>query len=165
MDLINFDIDSLTIEDAKVLIAAEKNPSNLLEYNRIYRNIVETLVAEREEYVCTVNDNVRNIEYKFRTFMAADPSREHFSIGLRIPYNNLHLIRFDFGSTLKHTNNFKTDHEDLVSGSHVHILSLADKMACKNVIPIDDIAEYKNLKRISDVFLRFVEDSNIRVKK
>lgn len=155
-------LDNLTISDAKKLIAAEKNPTNQLDYEEIYRNIAESLIIDNGSYECDVIDKNRDIKYKFRTFVAPDASKNHFSIGLRILSNNIHLIRFDFGSTLRHTNNFGTPDAYKVIGSHVHILSRSDKSAHKNVIPIDDIDNYKNLKTISEVFLEFIKDNSIK---
>lgn len=156
------DLNNLTISDAKKLIAAEKKPTNPLEYNKIYDDITTSLVVDSGSYECNVVDQNRDIEYRFRTFVAPDISKNHFSIGLRILSNNIHLIRFDFGNSLWHTNDFGTPNEHRVKGSHVHILSRPDKNVRKNVIPIDDIDSYKNLKMISEVFLEFVKDNSIK---
>lgn len=156
------DLDNLTISDAKKLIDAEKNPTDPLKYNEIYDDITTSLIVDNGSYICNVIDKSRDIKYEFRTFVAPDPSRKHFSIGLRILSNNIHLIRFDFGSTLRHTNDFNTPNAYPVKGPHVHILSHSSKKVHKNVIPIDNIDSYKNLKSISDVFLEFIKDNNIK---
>lgn len=153
-------LDKLSELDAKKLIQNQKNPISLLEYNEVYNQVANTLIHTSNTYKCQIIDKNEKIEYCFSTHTSPLPT--NFSIGLRIAKNNIHLIRFDFGENLRHTNNFGQKNECVIIGSHVHILSSPDKRAPKNVIKIDNINGFKNLKIINDVFQKFISYTNIK---
>lgn len=152
-------INNLSLADAKKIIHNQKEPKSILEYNEVYNQVANTLIYTSNTYKCQIIDKNEKIEYCFSTHTTPLPT--NFSIGLRIEKNNIHLIRFDFGENLKHTNNYGEKDEYVVLGSHVHILAEPNKRTPKNVIKIDDITSFKNLKIINDVFRQFISYTNI----
>ncbi|MBM6786964.1 hypothetical protein B6U55_03020 [Ligilactobacillus salivarius] len=82
-------------------------------------------------------------------------------MSLRFTENNYHLLRLDFGDNLRHTNNIGKEDEYKVYGSHAHFNAPPGKYDKKNVVPIEDISEFKNLKLIRDVFLEYINYTNI----
>ncbi|KRL84035.1 DUF6978 family protein [Ligilactobacillus apodemi] len=155
-----YDLDNLTEQEIAKLIENEKNPENLMNYQDIYNQIVSTLIYESGAYRCNVKDLERNILYEFTVHTT--PIQSRFSIGLRFLDVKKHLLRLDFGNTLRHKNNQNKDNEYVVYGSHAHIYSSDNKYEPKNVIPISDLDEFKNLKYIRDVFLEYIRYTNIK---
>ncbi|WP_367341832.1 hypothetical protein [Limosilactobacillus sp.] len=157
------DINNLSEHEVNILINAEKNPSSILEYQEIINDIEESLVPlSAHTYRCEVKDRQRNIIYQFQVH--STPIATRFSIGLMFCDNHIHLIRLDFGEDLRHTNNYGTDEEKVICGSHAHFNSPANKYASKNVIPIGKIDEFKNIKFIRDVLMQFIKYTNIKKK-
>ena len=119
------------------------------------------LYVEAGIYTCKVCDFKNH--YVYNMVNRQTQKFDKFSICLMFE-NNTHLIRFDFGSKyeLRHKNNWHTDNEYIVRGSHVHILSSPNKRVKKNVIPIDDIEEFKNLKTMKEAFLEAINYLNIK---
>lgn len=76
--------------------------------------------------------------------------------------NKVHLIRLDFGTNLRHINNFGTANEEIVRSSHAHINSPAGKYTPKNVVPISEIDEFKNIKEIKAGLDEFISYTNIK---
>ena len=126
------------------LIEYEKNPENLMQYHEIHEQIISTLVFKANTYRCKVKDAYNDILYILN--IHTTPISTRFSIGLRFTGINKHLLRLDFGDTLRHTNNRGEADEYIVYGSHAHFNSSDDKYSNKNVIPIDKLSEFKNLK-------------------
>lgn len=155
-----YDIDNLTLAEAENLINYEKNPKTPLDYTYVYNSIATSLVVKRGKYQAIIVDNNQNISYYLDVL--ATPVNTTFTISLRVQKNNLHLIRFDFGEMLRHKNNYGKNNEYYVHGSHVHINSLPNKESPKDVIPISNIDEFKNLKTIQDAFQEFVVYTNIK---
>lgn len=158
-----YDLNDLSEKELQELIEAEKNPSNLLEYKEIYEQIVSTLIYDNGKYRCEVIDHANNILYAFS--VNSTPVSEVFSISLRFLENNYHLLRLDFGKSLRHINNFGKENEYTVHGSHAHLYSSPSKYDVKNVVPIADISEFKNLNTIADVFLEYIKYTNIVEKR
>ena len=156
-----YDLYNLEDRDVSDLIEFEKNPNNLLEYEEVYNQIATTLIYDNGKYRCEVIDNLNNIEYVLNVNMTPIPSI--FSISLRFVENNYHLLRLDFGDNLRHTNNYGKEDQYEVRGSHAHIYAPPGKYDKKNVIPIGNISEFKNLKLIRDVFLEYIDYVNIKV--
>ncbi len=155
-------INNLTIKQVNALIKSEKNPPNVLKYNDVYKQIVEGVVYTGHTYKCEVRDVLRKISYNL--LVHTTPIETHFSISLMFTENHFHLIRFDFGDNLRHTNYAGTDHEKIVVGSHVHYNASPQKYAPKNVVPIEEIDEFKNIKIIKDAFVEFLKYTNIKEK-
>ncbi|MFC0290068.1 DUF6978 family protein [Bombilactobacillus bombi] len=153
-------LSNLTLDDAYKLIAYEKNPHYLLEYNEVYNQIVNTITYDNETYKCQIDDHRNSVFYALNVHTT--PVETIFSIGLRDIESNIHLIRFDFGNHLRHTNNQGKKNEKIIHGSHVHFMSVPDKYSVKNVIAVGSIEEFKNLKRIKETFLKFIDYTNIR---
>lgn len=156
-----YDLDNLSDNEVIELIEYEKNPTDPLKYNDIYNQIVTTFLPQSKTFKCSVKDNSRNIVYKFNAHTT--PISTNFSIGLIIDKNKYHLLRFDFGKDLRHINDFGTDHEKTIIGSHVHIYAPSGKYIPKNVIPISSYKDFKNLKSIVEVMDKFVSYVNIKV--
>lgn len=154
------DINNLSLTDANKLIQNQKEPKSILEYNGVYNQVANTLIHTSSTYKCQIIDKNEKIEYCFSTHTTPLPT--NFSIGLRIEKNNIHLIRFDFGENLRHKNNFGQKNEYVITGPHVHILSSSNKRVPKNVIKVDNINSFKNLKIINDVFQQFISYTNIK---
>lgn len=155
------DINNLSNDEARKLIAEEKNPTNVLEYQEIINDIEESLIPlSAHTYRCKVKDRKRHIIYQFQ--IHSTPISTRFSIGLMFCENHVHLIRLDFGNDLRHTNNYGSDNEEVIYGSHAHINSSASKYSVKNVIPIGQIDDFKNLKRIKEVLIQFIKYTNIK---
>lgn len=153
-----YDLNNLEDNDIKELLEYEKNPSNPLEYEDVYNQIVSTLIYSTGKYTCEVVDNLNNIVYIFSTLTTPVPNI--FTISLRFTENNYHLLRLDFGDNLRHTNNIGKEDEYKVYGSHAHFNAPPGKYDKKNVVPIEDISEFKNLKLIRDVFLEYINYTN-----
>lgn len=156
------DINNLNISEVYTLIEAEKNPVKVLEYQDVYNQIENTLVTMPNSYRCEIVDKSRNIFYKL--LVHTTPIKTTFSISLMFVENHYHLIRFDFGEKLHHINYIGTDHEEDVWGSHVHYNASPSKYDPKNVIPIGEISEFKNIKVIKDAFSKFIDYTNIKIK-
>ncbi|WP_235971898.1 DUF6978 family protein [Limosilactobacillus urinaemulieris] len=139
------DINNLNENEVRTLIEAEKNLTNELEYQEIVNQIQQTLILSSHTYRTSVEDEKRKIIYQFQVH--STPIATRFSVGLMFIDNRIHLIRLDFGDDLRHTNNYGTDNEIVVLGSHAHVYSPAGKYISKNVIPISSIEEFKNIKR------------------
>ena len=154
------DINNLTITQVQQLIEEEKNPQNVLEYRDVYDQIVSSLVYSAHTYRCQVIDRIRNIEYDF--LVHTTPLETQFSLSLMFTENHYHLIRFDFGENLRHTNYVGTDHEEVIVGSHVHYNASPNKYDPKNVIHIGEIEEFKNIELIKDAFLEYIKYTNIK---
>lgn len=155
----NYDLSNLSEEDVMDLIKYEKNPDKPLEYKKVYSWIVETLVFSNETKRCNVMDPERDIMYLLNVHTT--PSPDFFSISLIFVETNRHLVRFDFGNTLRHTNNKGTNKEEIIVGSHVHFNAPPGKYDAKNVIPIGNIEEFVNLKTIHDAWNQFTRYANI----
>lgn len=158
-EISKLDIDHLTQNDVLTLIDAEKHPQHILEYQDIVNQIQQSLVLVSNTYRCTVEDKTRHIIYDFN--IHSTPISTHFSIGLMFNENKYHLIRLDFGDNLRHTNNVGTSNETVIVGSHAHFNAPSGKYSPKNVIPIGDFNEFKNLKKIKDVLSKFIDYTNI----
>lgn len=155
------DINNLNENEVNLLIDAEKNPINALKYQDIIEQIQQTLVlSSSHTYRCSVKDNKRGIIYQFQVH--STPIITKFSVGLMFVENKVHLIRMDFGDDLRHTNNYVTENEVVILGSHVHINLPAGKYVSKNVIPIGSINEFKNIKKIKDGLDEFISYTNIK---
>jgi len=155
-----YELDNLNEKEVMELIKYEKNPENLMEYQDIYNQIVSTLVYETGSYYCKIRDRDNNITYSLG--IHTTPINSRFSVGLRFTEVNKQLLRLDFGDTLRHTNNQGKVNEYIVHGSHAHFNSPNDKYSKKNVIPIADLPEFKNLKLIHDVFIEYIRYTNIK---
>lgn len=135
------DINNLSIDDVHALIQAEKMPTNILKYQDIMNQIHQTLILSSYTYKCRVKDVERQILYDFRVHTT--PVSTIFSIGLMFDENKNHLVWFDFGENLRHVNDYGTENEKVIYGSHVHFNSPAGKYVPKNVIPVGGIDEFK----------------------
>lgn len=161
IEITNLDINDLNDCDVRMLIEAEKNPDNILEYREIINQIQESLIiVSAHTYRCVVKDKMRKIIYNFQVHTT--PISTNFSVGLMFLENKVHLIRLDFGTNLRHINNFGTANEEIVRGSHAHINSPAGKYTPKNVIPISEIDEFKNIKEIKAGLDEFISYTNIK---
>lgn len=58
-----YDLDNLTEEEVMDLISYEKNPTDPLEYNEVYSQIIGTLTYSSKSYRCGVTDKSRKIMY------------------------------------------------------------------------------------------------------
>lgn len=154
-----YDLDNLTEEEVMDLISYEKNPTDPLEYNEVYSQIIGTLTYSSKSYRCGVIDKSRKIMYSLN--IHTTPVNTVFSIGLMIIENHKHLVRFDFGEGLKHTNNIGIDDEEVIHGSHVHFNSPAGKYESKNVVPIGNIENFSNIRTIIKAWERFIKYANI----
>lgn len=155
-----YDLNNLTKEEAMKLIRYEKNPENVMEYQEIYNQIISTLVYETGTYRCKIKDRDHDIMYGLS--IHTTPIRTKFSVGLHFIDANKQLLRLDFGDTLRHKNNLDEIDEYTVIGSHAHFNSPNDKNSKKNVIPIGNLPEFKNLKLIHDVFIEYIRYTNIK---
>ena len=142
-----------------MLINAEKNPTNIMEYQDIINQIHQTLILTSHTYRCSVKDNKRGIVYRFQ--IHSTPITTRFSVGLMFIENRIHLIRLDFGDDLRYVNNYGTKSELVILGSHAHLNSLAGKYVSNNVIPIGSIDEFKNVKKIKDALDEFISYTHI----
>lgn len=154
------DINHLTEHDVKTLIDAEKHPTNVLKYRDIIDQIEQTLILSSNSYKCSVEDKVRSIIYDFH--IHTTPIATIFSIGLMFQDNRYHLVRLDFGDNLRHTNYINTNHSIVVYGSHAHFNAPSGKYSPKNVVPIGSINEFKNIRKIKDALLKFIDYTNIK---
>ncbi len=155
-----YDLSNLNETEVMELIDYEKNPENIMEYQEIYNQIISTLVYETGSYRCKIEDRTHDIMYSLN--IHTTPISTRFSVGLRFIGVNKQLLRLDFGDTLRHTDNQDEVDEYIVIGSHAHFNSPNDKHSKKNVIPIGDLPEFKNLKLIHDVFLEYIRYTNIK---
>lgn len=162
MKISKIDINHLTEQDIKTLIDAEKHPTNVLRYREIINQIEQTLILSSNSYKCLVKDKVRNIIYDFHVHMT--PIATIFSIGLMFRDNKYHLVRLDFGENLRHTNYANTEHSVVIYGSHAHFNAPSGKYSPKNVVPIGNISEFKNIKKIRDALIEFIDYTNIKKK-
>lgn len=143
------------------LIENEKNPENELSYTKIEEDIISTLsIDSANNMSCYVIDYERNIKYDFKVHRTGMDDK--FSIGLLNFVEKKFLLRFDYGSTLRHVNNRGDDNEYTVVGPHIHVWSEPNKYSNKNVIPIENTKDFKNIYHISEVFDKVVTVSNIR---
>ncbi|MCI5761465.1 DUF6978 family protein [Ligilactobacillus agilis] len=155
-----YDLTNLSKAEVMELIEYEKNPENLMQYHEIHEQIISTLVFKANTYRCKVKDAYNDILYILN--IHTTPISTRFSIGLRFTGINKHLLRLDFGDTLRHTNNRGEADEYIVYGSHAHFNSSDDKYSNKNVIPIDKLSEFKNLKLLYDVLWEYIQYTNIK---
>ena len=155
-----YDLTNLSKAEVMELIEYEKNPENLMQYHEIHEQIISTLVFKANTYRCKVKDAYNDILYILN--IHTTPISTRFSIGLRFTGINKHLLRLDFGDTLRHTNNRGEADEYIVYGSHAHFNSSDDKYSNKNVIPIDKLSELKNLKLLYDVLWEYIQYTNIK---
>lgn len=162
MKIPKIDINHLTEQDINMLINAEKHPTSILKYHDIIDQIEQTLVLSSNTYKCSIEDKVRNIIYDFHVHLT--PVATIFSIGLMFRDNKYHLVRFDFGDNLRHTNYINTNHSVVIYGSHAHFNAPSGKYVPKNVVPIGAISEFKNIKKIKDALLTFIDYTNIKDK-
>lgn len=158
----NINLANLTSSDIDHLIAAEKNPDNLLEYQDIMNQIISTLVFSNKTLSCTVIDHKRSLTYRFSVHTT--PLETNFSVGLMFEANHYHLLRLDFGDNLRHTNNQGTSDEYVVIGSHAHINSPSNKYTPKNVLPIGKLADFVNIKLIRDAINQYTKTTNIKAR-
>lgn len=158
----DLDLNDEDIQLVKTLIENEKNPKNELEFHKIEKQIIETLdidCSKTNKMRCKVIDHEREIEYLFNVLLTKRSDK--FNIGLFSLEYQKFLLRFDFGDTLRHKNNYGTENEYMVFGPHIHVFDLPDKRSEKNVIPIESVESFKNLYHIADIFDKFVKATNI----
>lgn len=92
-------------------------------YDEIYNQIVESFVYISHTYRCIVVDNSRGIKYNL--MIHTTPLETKFSISLMFKESHYHLLRFDFGDQLRHTNPDNT----VIKGSHLyHQISILQNM-------------------------------------
>ncbi|UYD07854.1 DUF6978 family protein [Limosilactobacillus vaginalis] len=153
------DLNNLNENEVRVLINAEKNLTNIMEYQDIINQIHQTLILTSHTYRCSVKDNKRGIVYRFQ--IHSTPITTRFSVGLMFIENRIHLIRLGFEDDLRHVNNYGTKSELVILGSHTHLNSPAGKYVSKNVIPIGSIDEFKNVKKVKDALDEFISYTHI----
>lgn len=148
-------------QEIRILIENEKNPENELSYSKIEEDIISSLdIDPSNNMSCYVIDYKRNIKYDFKIHKTKIADR--FSIGLMNLTEGNFLLRFDYGSTLRHKNNIGCDNEYTVVGAHIHVWAKTDKYSNKNVIPIENTKDFRNIYHISEVFDKVITVSNIR---
>lgn len=153
-------VEELSFDDAKLLIKAEKEPESLPSFQDIRDQIETTLTIINANYRCVVWDRQRRIKYDFHVHTS--PADTVFSIGFRFDEVKYHLIRLDFGPTLRHVNHLGEPNETIIIGSHAHILSPNDKYQKKNVIPIGELDEFRGIKRIKECLGEFIDYTKIK---
>ncbi|GFZ26141.1 DUF6978 family protein [Lactobacillus corticis] len=153
--------DELTMEEINELIEAEKNPNSILDFKDILDQVNQNLVFSSHSYRCKVVDKKRKILYDLQVHET--PLDTVFSVGLMFEENKRHLVRLDFGPNIRHTNNIGTEQETVIIGSHAHFNSDSGKYSPKNVVPIADLSEFKNLYRIREVVNKFIKYTNIKI--
>ena len=157
------DLDALTEIEINQLIKNLKNPKKLLDFDAIYDDLVNSFNPMNQKYKAELLDEQENIEYVLNVLET--PIKTNFTIALRFQENPHHLLRFDFGQDKRHINNFNSDQAYTIVGSHIHIYSLPDKNSPKNVIPINDISEFKNVSILAEAFIKFIEYTNINYER
>ncbi len=110
-----------------------------------------------------MRDHVRKILYDFN--IHSTPVSTNFTIGLMFDENKRHLIRLDFGENLRHTNDINTKNETVIYGSHAHFNAPSGKYVPKNVVPISNISEFKNINKIREALLTFIDYTNIKIRR
>ncbi|MFP7481254.1 DUF6978 family protein [Weissella paramesenteroides] len=155
------DYDSLTTSEITELVTDPKKPANNVEYNDIYNEIVTTILSEQSQKKTVILDTIDDsIDYILTTNQS--PIETRFTIALILKINHYTLVRYDFGKTLKHTNDYGTDHEQVIRGSHVHIYCAPNKYSPKNVYPISDFPRLHNIELIKSAFLEFISFTHIK---
>lgn len=151
--------DGISGDEIKKYIESEKNPENELDYDKIEKIIFEELdlnLAWKRR--CTILDEKRDIKYILNVHRTEIHNR--FSIALINQNLGNVLLRFDFGDHI-HRNNCGTNREYKVFGSHIHVWAPSSKHANKNVIPITELEDFKNIYNIALAFDKFVQTTNI----
>lgn len=154
------DLNELTTEQIEILIKAEKNPENAMDYRDILDQVFQSIIFTGQSYRCIVVDGKRSVRYQFQ--IHTTPVETIFSVGLMFEENHYHLLRLDFGDNLRHTNNIGRDNEYVVKGSHAHINSPSSKYVAKNVTPISELTEFANIKLIKDAVDEYLKYANIK---
>lgn len=154
------DLSNLNDGEVFYLIKRLKVPQSVLEFNQVYTEIVTALTPGLTKARTIVLDETENIQYILDIFDSGRPPI--FSILIRFKDDPHHLVRIDFGDNLRHTNKFGTDDEYVVLGAHMHVYALPGKNAPKDVIPIEDVSEFKNVKTIAEAYKEFLVYVNIQ---
>lgn len=154
------DYDNLNESEITTLINNKKEPKNQEQYDQMYNEVITTLFSQRHSNRTVVLDTLDdNIDYILTTNQT--PIETRFTIALILKTNQYTLVRFDFGETLKHTNNFGTDNEEVIKGSHVHIYCAPSKYSPKNVYPVASIPNLQSITLIKNAFLEFISYTKI----
>lgn len=160
----SMNIENLTQVEVKELIERLKNPTNEFAFRRVYNDInALALLPVNKKHKLEILDPVDGIEYVLN--VNETPISSVFTIVLRFSDYPHHLLRLDFGQHLRHKNNYGTDDEYVVTGSHCHVYTLPDKQSLKNVTAISDITEFQNIAIISEAYSQFLEYTNIEYRK
>lgn len=161
-----YDLDNLDFRDKVNLLYAEKH----LRYNVNFEDLLtEPLVTSirklKFSLTDTNNDTVKfksgDILYEMNIHQGI--TRDRFSVGIRFLNCDLTMIRFDFGNTLRHTNNAHTNEEEVILGSHLHFYSNSSKYATKNVIPLTRIQKFSKLNELYETLNMLIEYTNINI--
>lgn len=159
--MVTNDIEQLNFLEKIELLYAEKTANKRDEFDRI-RNALSALniKAEGHTYKTSFTDLNNDIEYMLHIFET--PFETEFSISIRFLKHDLTMLRFDFTETKIHKNNFGTDMEYKIQEPHIHFFSPNDKHIAKNVVPISDIAKFKNLTMLTNAFEAFISYTNLK---
>lgn len=152
-------LDKQTLSKVMKLIEAEKHPDNVIEFNDIFMRFVRTLTTDVTSGRCVITETLTDLRYILDYHLT--PISTQYTIQLRNPKTNIILVRFDFGNTIRHTNNRNEPNEYKVVGSHIHIYADPDKHTLKNVIPISTIDNFPNIKIIVDAFIAFLQYTRV----
>lgn len=151
------DLDDLNDTEVFYLIKNEKK--KILEFKNVYNELVNTFINQSQKYHTVIIDAKEDVEYIIN--ILETPIQTTFTITLRFKDDPHHLLRFDFGNELRHKNDYGKPTQYSVIGSHLHIYALPDKKSIKNVVPISNIKEFKNISIIADAYAEFVRYTNI----
>ncbi|MCZ9310655.1 hypothetical protein PAF15_01520 [Weissella koreensis] len=154
------DLENLTNTQVNKLIKDKKNPVEVLKFDEIYSELLSLLIPGIYKDNTIIFDKDEDIEYILHVFQS--PLPDHFSIGIRFKSISMTLIRFDFGSDLRHKNNYGQTDEYCVTGPHVHVYSSDLKHEPKNVTPLSAYSDFKNINIIKEAFTKFLNYTNIK---
>lgn len=161
-----YDLDNLNFTDKMNLLYADKHLKHNVSFEEL---LIEPLVTSISKLKFRLTDDSNGtVQFKdgdilYEINIHQGITRDRFSVGIRFLNFDLIMIRFDFGNTLRHTNNANTDEEEVILGSHLHFYSNSSKYSTKNVIPLSKIKKFKNLNELSETLSTLIEYTNINI--
>ncbi|CAH1854505.1 DUF6978 family protein [Convivina praedatoris] len=162
-----YDLDHLTFINKIELLYAEKSLKHSMKLDELLiAQLIPVISSEKMKLYDKHNNLVQfsedGILYEINTYQGIES--DHFSVGIRFNKYDYFMIRFDFGKTLRHTNNMNTENEEIIEGSHLHFYSHTDKSVSKNVIPIDKLKKFIHLNCLADTLQMVIQYTNIIIE-
>ncbi|WP_159543460.1 DUF6978 family protein [Streptococcus halichoeri] len=147
------DYHNLNDLEVREIIKKLKYPQKLLSFQDIKTQVSSLFGRIDLDEVVIDGDDVRYVLHIFRG--QRNPNR--FSIHLRFKEFHDNIVRVDINPSNKHLN----PDGNVVSGNHIHIYSNKYAQRDKIAIPLEE-SDFPNVNLISDVFLEFINYTNIQ---